>query len=151
MPDPTRAYVPNRPDVAHESFEDEVILIHFASGRYYRLDASGRVAWAQLQRGATVEELAQALEVRFIASPEDLRAAARTLVEALLSESLIVPHDASRSRLEVAVPASAPVPAPGPRAPLAAPKLEVFTDLADLLLLDPIHDTDESGWPHAKP
>ena len=30
------------------------------------------------------------------------------------------------------------------------PSLLVFDDLADLLLIDPIHDTSTSGWPTQK-
>jgi len=34
----------------------------------------------------------------------------------------------------------------------APPVLEVYTDMQDLLLLDPIHDVDETvGWPSPKP
>ena len=33
----------------------------------------------------------------------------------------------------------------------AAPKLATYSDLQDLLLLDPIHDVDETGWPAARP
>jgi hypothetical protein len=29
-----------------------------------------------------------------------------------------------------------------------APILEKFTDLATMLLLDPVHDVNEEGWPH---
>ena len=28
-----------------------------------------------------------------------------------------------------------------------APSLEKYSDLQDLLLIDPIHEADESGWP----
>jgi hypothetical protein len=32
------------------------------------------------------------------------------------------------------------------------PVLEVYTDMQDLLLLDPIHEVDEeAGWPSPKP
>ena len=30
----------------------------------------------------------------------------------------------------------------------AIPALQKFTDMKDLLLLDPIHETSEMGWPH---
>ena len=30
-----------------------------------------------------------------------------------------------------------------------APILQKYTDMQDLLLLDPIHEVDEAGWPHA--
>ena len=31
------------------------------------------------------------------------------------------------------------------------PVLEKYTDMQELLLLDPIHDVEEAGWPKAKP
>ena len=31
------------------------------------------------------------------------------------------------------------------------PVLEKYTDMAELLLLDPIHDVDATGWPHPAP
>jgi hypothetical protein len=30
------------------------------------------------------------------------------------------------------------------------PELEKFTDMESLLLLDPIHDVDQKGWPHVQ-
>ncbi len=35
--------------------------------------------------------------------------------------------------------------------PYAPPALETYTDMQELLLLDPIHDVDETGWPAARP
>ena len=32
-----------------------------------------------------------------------------------------------------------------------APILHKYTDMQDLLLLDPIHEVDEAGWPSVKP
>ena len=31
------------------------------------------------------------------------------------------------------------------------PQLMKYTDMQELILLDPIHDVDEKGWPHTKP
>jgi hypothetical protein len=31
------------------------------------------------------------------------------------------------------------------------PVLQKYSDMQDLLLLDPIHEVDETGWPHALP
>lgn len=37
------------------------------------------------------------------------------------------------------------------RRPYQPPQVEAFNDLQDILLLDPIHDVDEAGWPMAAP
>ena len=52
------------------------------------------------------------------------------------------------------VPPDAVPPAAEPsatRRAFAEPRVETFSDLQDLFLVDPIHDVDEAGWPHAKP
>jgi len=36
----------------------------------------------------------------------------------------------------------------GSRPPFQMPVVERYTDMADLLLLDPIHDVNAEGWPH---
>ena len=35
------------------------------------------------------------------------------------------------------------------RVPYVPPVLEKFTDMQDLILLDPVHEVSERGWPHA--
>jgi hypothetical protein len=42
------------------------------------------------------------------------------------------------------------LPADYIRTPFMPPELEVFTDMKDLLLLDPIHAIGEAGWPNKK-
>ena len=37
------------------------------------------------------------------------------------------------------------------KAVFQTPTLNADSDMEDLLLLDPIHDVDEKGWPQAKP
>ncbi len=36
------------------------------------------------------------------------------------------------------------------KTPFQIPVLDVYSDMQDLLLLDPIHDVDETGWPTPK-
>jgi hypothetical protein len=36
----------------------------------------------------------------------------------------------------------------GEKLKFVSPVLEKFSDLQELLLLDPIHEVDEEGWPH---
>ena len=44
-----------------------------------------------------------------------------------------------------------PEPAADHRGHWEPPMLSVYEDMKDLLLLDPIHDVDEQGWPARKP
>jgi hypothetical protein len=138
-------FVPNRRDVAHESFEDEVILIHFPSGKYFRLDAPGRVAWAALQSGATAAHVAAALGHAYDVGDAEALGEATRFLATLSEHGLVVPDGPS-----AAAPRNG-VPAPAGRPPFQPPRLEVFTDLEQLFLVDPIHDVDATGWPNEKP
>jgi hypothetical protein len=63
------------------------------------------------------------------------------LIEELQQEKLIVPD----------APGAAPLPTEnlsvGDKPPFQSPVLHKYTDMAGLLLLDPIHDVLETGWP----
>jgi hypothetical protein len=40
---------------------------------------------------------------------------------------------------------------PNQSGPFRVPVLNRYSDMADMLLLDPVHDVEESGWPVPKP
>ena len=69
--------------------------------------------------------------------PDILSFTAQILDEGLLTET----PDASTSDGLALVPASA----------FEAPVLSKYTDMQELLLLDPIHDVDDMGWPKPNP
>jgi hypothetical protein len=37
----------------------------------------------------------------------------------------------------------------GERVPFVPPGFATFTDMQDIILLDPVHEVDTRGWPHA--
>jgi hypothetical protein len=135
----------NGPFVVHETIEGEVIIVNLDSGSYYSLDGAGVVVWAQVTQGASAADTAAALQRVYDAPTEALKAAADQLLSQLLAEDLIRP--ASVRNEPGALPAS---PAPVEKQPFALPLLNKHTDMQDLLLLDPIHEVDEAGWPSAK-
>jgi len=51
---------------------------------------------------------------------------------------------------EVGVPPDDEVAAPASDGPFVAPVLERYEDMQDFLLVDPIHEVDDSGWPNKK-
>lgn len=67
------------------------------------------------------------------------------LVEELVTEGLLVTGEAA-----AVAPESPPAAPVGERPPFVRPILQKYTDMADLLLLDPIHEVDEQGWPHPR-
>lgn len=115
---------PNRPDVIDEVFDGEAVLIHLRRGTYYALDARATEVWRLVAGDVPVDEI---LTRR--AEDDVLPFLAR-----LVDEQLVV--------------ADGDLPPAAPPNGRAVPGLQVFTDLEDMLVLDPIHDVDPvSGWP----
>ena len=48
-------------------------------------------------------------------------------------------------------PVTTQTTASGETSPFVTPTLSRYTEMQDLLLLDPIHDVDDSGWPRRAP
>ena len=137
-------YAINSPRVIHESFEEELVIVNLDTGRYYCLQDAGVPIWSALSTGATPQEIADALGGSFDADAETLLVAIGALVHDLLQEQLIVVRTTDTTGDRQA--AHAPPPA-GVKRSFRAPTLQKYTDMQDLLLLDPIHEVDASGWP----
>ncbi len=142
----TQSYQLGSPAVVHETIDGEVIMVNLDTGCYYSLDGAGAVAWEQLTQGASLARTVEAVERLYAGSNGDLEAALQPLLSELLAENLLKPLDSG------AAPASLPdLPAADGKRPFVAPVLNKHTDMQDLLLLDPIHEVDEAGWPSARP
>lgn len=116
----------NRPDVIDEVFDGEAVLINLRHGRYYALDARATEVWRIVAAGTSVDALVAAR------ADEDVL----SFLSRLLEEDLVVLD-------------GGPLPAVDAPNGHPVPGLQVFNDLEDLLLLDPIHDVDPgTGWPH---
>ena len=135
------AYQINTPKVVHETIEGEVVIINLDSGAYYSLDQAGAALWGELEQGAGTADLAAYLAAHYTVGSAEAEAAVSALVAALTAEDLVRPAGPAAPR---------PAPGNGQRAPFVAPALNKHTDMQDLLLLDPIHEVDETGWPSVK-
>jgi len=138
-------YQVNRPDVVMESFEGELVLVQMKSGNYYSLQGSAPLIWELIDRGSSLEAIGDLLVERHNGDADVIRRSVQDLVDELVAESLLVPLS------------GAPRPSSAKSsgvldldAPFVLPVLERYTDMQELLLLDPIHDVDETGWPRRK-
>lgn len=117
------------PDIVFEEFSGEMVILNLASGQYFGLNPVGAACWQFLVTGASITGSA--------ASPE-IAAKLAAFAARLESFGLIIPASEC-----------APVEIPSPRFSFEGmPQVDVFNDLADLIVADPIHDVDAgAGWP----
>ena len=109
--------------VISEIVDDEAIIIDSLTGAYFTLDPLGTRVWGLLGSGPQSVESLQA------SVGDDPARVAAALVEM---------HDAGLLETDGPLPEAAPG---------HAPVLTKYSDMEELLLLDPIHDVDETGWP----
>lgn len=136
------------PEVISELLDDEVMLIHLSRGIYFSLSGSGVLLHPSLADGASADELAAELAAQTDADPATSAAAARRLLAELMAHGLVVSSSTTTASLTATTRAS--VGDTGARRAFVEPRLEAFTELQDLLLADPVHDVDPSGWPNVK-
>lgn len=132
----------------HETIDDEVIVIDLASGSYYSLRATGAEIWRGVERGLTEDEIAELVGARYEASPGEIGAGVSELLRELSAEGLIESANGAGEPLPVELSLRANDDRPRER--FQPPVLEKHTDMQDLILLDPVHEVDARGWPHAQ-
>jgi len=133
--------------VVHETIDGEVILIHLETGNYYSLDGGGAEIWELVQRhgsaGGVVEELGR----RHGDTDRRLAVTVRGLLHELAVEGLLEVEDPPvEDRNGETVPDESPYGA----GTFPRPVLTRYTDMQDFLLVDPIHEVADSGWPDRK-
>jgi len=136
----------NAPNVVSERFESEVVVVNLESGCYFSLLGSAPMIWQQLEAGAVcIKDLLEAVVQTYDCIDMDASALTTNFLKQLLEQALIVPAESVEQFIENSKPSLDSL------LPFELPVLEVFTDLQDILLLDPIHDVDDAGWPVAAP
>jgi hypothetical protein len=131
----------NTPSVIFERFDEEVVAINMDKGTYHSMAGPAADAFVLLSEEATAGELAGVLSNKYAATPEQIETALAPFLEQLRNEQLIVPVETRKPRdpLRIAGKESG--------LPFVAPSLQAFRDLEGLLLLDPVHEVDDEGWP----
>jgi len=135
------SYVVANRDIVFEEFDGEYVILDLVSGEYHAVDGSAALIWKLLMDGvcpkAILDEFAnhQSVPVNQV----------ELFIDNLVAIGLIVAsEDVDRKGLSNADKA-------GLLEFTEAPKTDVFDDLANLILADPIHDVEEeAGWPLRK-
>ena len=143
--DRTTRFRVNSPKIIWETVDGEVLLIDLGTGNYYSLRGTGAVIWHAVAQGARVSEIAALLE-RAYEGENELEIALTRFLEEIAAEGLVIPvtaDDEETTALAYTVVSGAA---------FETPQLEKYTDMQELVLLDPVHDFEEAeGWPRKRP
>lgn len=134
--------VTNDTQLSAETFETEIVVIHFLRGTYFSLRGAAMALWQWLKEGADEATLAELLATRYGLAPERGRAEVANTLARLREYELVVDSDLP------APPRDRYAMTAGPDG-FETPVVEAFEDLQELIAIDPVHEVDPmQGWPH---
>jgi hypothetical protein len=139
---PDAAFEVNEPMVISETIDGETVIINLTNGSYYSLKHSGAAIWSGIQQSARLSDIAGMVRANFEVGGASVEAEIGALIDRLAEEGLVRPSATTASSGAGAALAGLALKAFRP------PLLEKFTDMEAMLLLDPVHDVDDEGWPH---
>lgn len=120
-----RRYSKVNEDIVFEEFDSDLVVLNLASGQYFGLNEAAADIWKALMKGGDLEMFE---------------------IDAGLSDS-VEQYIIRLQELGLVVPSEIPCDALICRVS-AAPTIDVYDDLSDLIMADPIHDVDaQEGWP----
>jgi len=139
----------NAPHVVHETIDGETILLDMRTGMYYSLDEHGSVLWDFIAATGEPDEAVRLLAGAAPDREQEVREGIGLFVKQLLAENLLVEDGQAREEDTGATETltGALREAAGS---FKAPVIQKYSDMQDLLMLDPIHDVDQEGWPEPK-
>ena len=136
----------NAPSVANENMDGEMILIHFDSGTYYSTDPNGTDVLRLIEAGLEMSAIVSRLCEHHEAERDVIETRVVRFVNELEAEGLVVSDSRELSNPQT-ISEFQSAARPGV---FESPILQKYEDLQDILILDPIHEGEDEGWPVAR-
>ena len=155
MTNPTFLVNPN--GIANERFGNEMILINLLKGNYYSFrEHTAIFIWDLLAKKTDAARIVAALIRHYEVEEQQAAATLNVFLEQLLGEELIlsISEEATaptETADQLTTAHSSDPGEPLTRQAFTPPLLEVYDDMQELIMLDPVHDVDAvKGWPNKK-
>jgi hypothetical protein len=140
-------YQVNNQHVAHEIIENEVVIIHLDNGNYFNLEGVGTDIWNGIVANMSKTDIINSLLNSYEGEEELITESVNNFINQLESEELIIPSD----EIEKINQVTREYNETNQKNIFTPPVLQKYEDMQDLLLLDPLHDVNETtGWPMRK-
>lgn len=140
------SYEVSSPDIVAELFADEVVVLNLENGKYFSLRGLSAKLWSAVTAGHAPRQIHQHLQ-----SIQHQQAdACLDFIQSLIDENLIriTKQLVTAGNNEMGLDDYLPLNAADE---MQAPALEIYDDMAELILSDPIHEVDEDvGWPRKR-
>ena len=142
----------NIPKIVHETIDGETVILDLDKGNYYSLVGIGADIWGFMENNATESSIIEKINNNYQGKREDIDVAINKFVSELMQEGLVIFDNKNNSEKEDSYHGQDQTGLKENKPDFETPKLNKYTDMQDLLLLDPIHEVDDKkGWPTRNP
>lgn len=130
-------------NIISDVFGEEVVLVNLESGVYYSLRGSATQIWIRLFNQYSTSEIVSELKRIYQVVEWDLVTDINQFVSQLIDLKIIkLSTDITNKSIEFV--------SSDMLKEYNSPVVETFSDMQEILLLDPVHDVDKAGWPISK-
>ena len=130
-------FVINSPAISHETLAGEVVIVNLVKGHYYCLEGTGAQIWELIAQKHSYSAILSFCLNHYEGSEENIEKAVESFVQVLLDQGIVISQEKETS-------SSLPVMLSTKEQPFIEPILNIYTDMEELLLLDSIHEVDET-------
>ena len=135
-------YKLNEEKMFYDYADGQAVVINYQTGMYYGMGLLASAILDRIVAGKNVDDIITAVKA-LPQCPADIDTRVQNFVRELKEKEIIVDGPTVHGEIE---PLSKEVAEDG-----FDLKLDMFAEMADLLLADPVHDVDmEAGWPKLK-
>jgi hypothetical protein len=140
----------NSPYIIHETIDLETVIVNLDTGNYYSLDKIGVEIWTSIEKHIPLHEIIEDISRRYEGNGTLIEQAVIQLVNELNQENLIINDNSETSETNSGFDYREISGALTKKMSFEAPILHKYNDMQELLLIDPIHEVEETGWPNVK-
>lgn len=132
---------PNEAEAVAKVMDGEAILINLATGNYFSMDGVGAWIWAMIEAGDSIEAIVAQVASTCDILPQRASEDVTRLIAELVEQRLAVESD------EAPVSGASQQPHATEKREYVPPTLNVYTDMGDLLALDPpVPGFEDISW-----
>ena len=141
-------YQVNSPEVVFDIFDDETIIINMESGNYYSIANVAAKIWEQIGNGSFANEIIIGINNIYEGDKKEIDLTTSKFLDELKNERLIICIDKEVNKSDFRAETPKNNTTNTNKLNFESPEMIRYTDMQDLLVLDPIHEVAESGWPN---
>lgn len=130
-------------NIISDVFGAEVVLVNLVTGVYYSLQGTATPIWLRVLNHYSIDESIAELCQLHEGDPSAIQTEVLAFYQQLLENQLIrVSEEQEKKPLAMSQEAA--------KTPFTTPVMNKYSDMQEILLLDPVHDVDKEGWPVMK-